>query len=1125
MTETKSTLALDTLQESLDASASAGKLLRTGSAQYFTPPWFAKAMGDLLPNGATVFDPQCGQGALLLNGSPIYAEKFGCELDPKCKADDNIDRLTGNCVAVWEILDELFPDLTFARQVANPPFSLSWKTKHGPRDSTLHTWLNLINRAGRSGCGYMIANRSTIEKLNLHQDEKAWLYQTFPPGIFPSAPGLEVGVLHFHGEHKGGISTISHASSEESEVLRVLAKLKPQPECHDLGSWGNTIGEINRAWETIRTILAEEKRDRSPFNIWLDERGRLRSYLSTRERLTRKLNSGDLFRLSKLNGSHPLALTPDKETRDLLAEFVNAGIYTFEPAARQAVLDALASVNTLAVPIMPVTDFQRVAYCDEEETLVALAKPTTAENVHWFEGKGKASWAKAGNYACQGITLTPGKSYPLTTASYNFVQRFQRTKLHTNEEEGSYTQQHEMTLTGADRYIEMKDDRNIIHRFLDRPDAGLLWQHGTSDGGASLYHHHDALLWHLFARPSVPTVADKFPAKLASNLAMMEACESLGGFQFYHGQRDYLARVATRDYAMVAAATGVGKTLLAISLIQLKSPRRALIVAPQGTTRAPLGETESAGALTASQWTAEIRRFAPGLPIFELFSREDYDRILSLNRGQLPPGVYVSYYEAMFTNGARETLTPSFNDQKACKEVGIPLPDLDSEYSTMEYVEGIGSEANGIRCVWRPCLATQIGHLFDFVGYDEAHRAQHGTSIVTQMMLRMQPRFRYAFSATPIPNIASDIFQIAGWLCVPGWYQGGMRNAAWPYAKEEGARFCKTFLATERDLTQEAINSAKTKTKSKTKFKVEKVSPIISSPARLLKLLTPFTAYISKEDCRADLPPRILHDVRVPMGKQQGRLYAHYMERRNIPGATPLERASKQINILRAMTADPAGSDWNNNAALRVTSTFNPKLAAILSLVQQMLGRGEQAVIVCSRLGQSNNLERRLHEAGVSTARIDSSLVPEMHTGEAHRFKAGTARVLLMGIKCAQAHSFPQCPNLIVGSLEYSCGTFEQAVGRVWRVNSPVPVHVWCVLHRGTIEEVMFDTVATKGDAAAICLRGQRVARDHKPVDLGEVLALNFEGLANINLKDLPDETTTEAGWPALLAALKNKSK
>jgi len=47
---------------------------------------------------------------------------------------------------------------------------------------------------------------------------------------------------------------------------------------------------------------------------------------------------------------------------------------------------------------------------------------------------------------------------------------------------------------------------------------------------------------------------------------------------------------------------------------------------------------------------------------------------------------------------------------------------------------------------------------------------------------------------------------------------------------------------------------------------------------------------------------------------------------------------------------------------------------------------------------------------------------------------------------------------------------------------------VWCVLNRGTVEEVMFDTVATKQDAADLCLRGRRLPRDYQPMDLSEVL-------------------------------------
>jgi hypothetical protein len=244
------------------------------------------------------------------------------------------------------------------------------------------------------------------------------------------------------------------------------------------------------------------------------------------------------------------------------------------------------------------------------------------------------------------------------------------------------------------------------------------------------------------------------------------------------------------------------------------------------------------------------------------------------------------------------------------------------------------------------------------------------------------------------------------------------------------------------------------------------------------------------------------------------------MDRSHIPDKNPKVRAAKQVAILRDLCAVPGSSDWNRVPDKLVRSNFNPKTAAILQKVADILAGGDQVVIVSARLKQTDYLQRRLTEAGVPIARIDSSLPPERHTEQANLFQRGRAAVMLMGIKCAQAHSFDKCSHLIVASLEYSFGSFEQASGRIHRVTSKKPMHIWCVLHQNTIEEIMFDIVATKGDAAAICLRGQRVPRDFKPVDLGEILAQNFTALAGANLKNLPDEATVEAGWPKLHAAL-----
>ena len=125
----------------------------------------------------------------------------------------------------------------------------------------------------------------------------------------------------------------------------------------------------------------------------------------------------------------------------------------------------------------------------------------------------------------------------------------------------------------------------------------------------------------------------------------------------------------------------------------------------------------------------------------------------------------------------------------------------------------------------------------------------------------------------------------------------------------------------------------------------------------------------------------------------------------------------------------------------------------------------------------------------------------------------GKAQVLAMGIKCAAAYSFDACQNLIIGSLEYSWGTFAQACGRIDRVTNAVIKNIYCILHENSIEEIQYETVGLKGDAANLCLRGRRIPRDFKPVDGSEILA---KALDRFDLSGSTPESQCEANWPKL---------
>lgn len=674
-------------------------------------------------------------------------------------------------------------------------------------------------------------------------------------------------------------------------------------------------------------------------------------------------------------------------------------------------------------------------------------------------------------------------------------------------------------------------------------------------------------------------------------------------FQFYPGQIDYLARVATKDAALVAADTGCGKTLFMTTLARLKLEDaegnftgRALFVVPGGTLRSDGGEVDDPEDADGepesqenkmSQWRQELARFAPNVSVFQIRTWEDYKALMRAD-GSTPAGIYITYYEAMFRNGAIHSVPDSWGKdahKKLCAAIGTPVGELDyAVYASVDetvqgtgmwfepgqikgklqnfpprkgdmfrfdskwwrigdvdarpkynYSEGLGEERNGIRCLATPCLSDSIlmwagAHkvtAWDFVAIDEAQYCCNLGAQLTRSFIRIQAKYRFAFTATPIPNVVTNLFSLMGWLCVPDWYKGGNRNAAWPYARSETAAFEKAFISTERDHTAEELSKSR-------KTRAIALSPVISSPARLLKILKPTLAFISKPMCRPQYEPAALIDVRVPLGTAQSKLYSFFMCRSRVPGKHPLHRARRQIAYLRKICADPAGFEKGGPP---VSSNFNPKTIAALNLIRDILGRGEQVVVISARIGQTNTIASRLMEAGIPFARIDSTVPPDNHSSEANRFKLGKVPVMLMGIKCASSHSFHMCPNEIVLSLEYSYGSLHQARGRVDRVNSVRKANIYCILHKDSIEEAMFDRVATKEDAARICLHGKRLPRDYKPMDSGEVLAEHLahwetdesrsrrtmaalQGAAVPSHIETRTEEDCESEWPTLRDAL-----
>lgn len=517
----------------LAAGGSARNVTQAGQAQYSTPPAWARFFARLLPGApASVFDPQCA-GGHLLRDFPWDTLRLGIELDRRFEDSREagpglpLHRLTANCVDVWRLLDELFPEVRFPCQVANPPFGLKWKVGAAGdlRDSVAHTWQKVHERAAPGGFGYFIAGRSSIESLQLSEFPSVYLVQWFPAGLFPGV-SIEIGVLHWHksAQRYRPSSTearlvLPYVTLDEHEHGFMLAQVREfyRKQTAQLPTPNSHLPSAD-LWLQLAALLAEERRGIPEFNVFLAKDGALRLHLGTRVQLERRLAPDEVERLAKVDGCHPLTLTTEVETRKLLRELLSAG-FTVQPQAQAAIEAALRAVATMAVPIRPVTDFEKVAYVDERETLTC-----------------RSDWQSAiGN---RQFSFTPGRSYVLRTANYTFTESFTRQKVHFNEETGTtYPLEHTCELTGQDRYVALTDDRGHEHRFMERPKpagegtaAPLPARGRTAALGrfaprtpppAPHTEHPETLLWQIFEEPAVPTVADALPELVAGNHARL----------------------------------------------------------------------------------------------------------------------------------------------------------------------------------------------------------------------------------------------------------------------------------------------------------------------------------------------------------------------------------------------------------------------------------------------------------------------------------------------------------------------------------------------------------------------------------------------------------------------------
>lgn len=472
-------------------------------------------------------------------------------------------------------------------------------------------------------------------------------------------------------------------------------------------------------------------------------------------------------------------------------------------------------------------------------------------------------------------------------------------------------------------------------------------------------------------------------------------------FCFFAAQKDFLARIGCRPHAVIAAETGCGKTLMALSLIQMKLGvgkrfrGKALILSMKSTV-VPGKDGR------ISQWMEETRRYCPEIPVHFLGHLDDVERFESPDH--LPDGIYLSYYQGFF-------------QRKAC-----PLPSQSERNQPITVAEWLFKHQKPI---------------FAWIGLDEAHLVKSQRSHLARNLRMLRATYRYMFTATPAAHRLEDMFMLMGWTNVPQWGDGRRQNPFWPYSvgsiESFKTRYQSSFEFAKQDRLEVLQGNA----------------DLVSRPEELGILQHSAMAVLRKSDCSPAYQAPKIDVLKLTLPEAWKDHYRSLLDG-DLAGARSTGSIWNRMGYLRSLLAKLDASHQS------------PKLEHCVLKTAELVRCGQSVLILTSRLRQSDMLQALLqayHPSGTIT-RLDSSVSSENQIKAAQLFQSGKAKIMIMGIKCATSHSFANCHHAIILSLEWSRATWLQAIGRIDRINSKQQAHIQCLIYDGTIEQWMLE-VAT----------------------------------------------------------------
>jgi len=515
---------------------SATNAMDQGQQQFFTPLSLAAALTVPLAAGHTwAFDPNCGSGNLL-SGTGL-SDGYGLDIDHRAPKSH---RGTGDAVTRLHVhqadITKWYPiasEVSFRVDLAtvNPPFSLRWHAdrfaplaasrrpnvrlafdewkSNGTIDSTLASLLMAIDLLTDTGEGYLIGNHDTLARFLGHPSGDAasplrhhiWCWLEIPSVVFENQhSSFPTAVVYFsatHGVNNHGTEPPIHLIAPSGDADTVRQTLSQARSFRRLAFRGRSLDSSYLSshdtqaakWDAIMDEYGRRHLDHPrEVNIWLDERGRIRTQLDTFA--SHKLDMSVVEQLQHLNHRRPEQLVVQQASRVALMAAIKGDTWSVCPDLVAAVDAAVAAYNSVRAPFYTPNPVMALGWIDEVDCIEACTS-----RLHG---------------------IVDGRKYKLRTYTESIVISGEKTNLAGQREVISFrSQELVIEISGDDGHLHLYH----VSRLKDAPEV-------ERKDDRTIHHHVIANFNEHFITPVPPDVTQANPALYQRNKAILLGLEA-----------------------------------------------------------------------------------------------------------------------------------------------------------------------------------------------------------------------------------------------------------------------------------------------------------------------------------------------------------------------------------------------------------------------------------------------------------------------------------------------------------------------------------------------------------------------------------------------------------------------